>query len=103
MSTEHVEDTESDEEYHLDEDFNEVILMLSRIQETHDQALAGLQRIQQQLSQRIMITTDGITSDLAEVLRDLHHSALQEIEEKGESSFGSNMIDLLNRSTVRKI
>ena len=74
-------DTESDLSTHLE--FEEAIAQIDLLQESYDEAVARLSWIQSHLS----IQIDG--RDLDDILEELHAKALAEIEETGQTSFGS--------------
>ena len=95
-------ESDSDSDYNLDADFDEILGIIETIDKTHDIALIGLQRLQHQCAQQIRITIDGTLRDLDEVLDELHANALQEIEQTGESSFGSSLRSILDRGTIEK-
>ena len=76
-------DTESFDE------FDEVLVQLTSIQEIQEDALLRLERIQQTLTQRLTVSVDGVVRDWDEVLDELHAVALRSIRETGQNPFGS--------------
>jgi len=94
--------SDSESDYDLDEDFDEILGIMQTIETTHNNALLGLQRLQQQCAQQIRITIDGVIRDLDEVLDELHTAALKEIEQTGESSFGSSLRSILDQGVINK-
>jgi hypothetical protein len=74
-------DTESD--LSIDLDFEEAIAQIELITQSHDEAVEHLSWIKDNLS----IQIGG--RDLNDILEELHAKALVEIEETGQTSFGS--------------
>ncbi len=72
----------------IDEDFDDIIDQITTIQVSYEASLEKLQWIQDQIRQ---------IDPLDAILEELHAEALKEIEETGESSFGSKLIARLSQ------
>ena len=88
-------DSESDDsdvdlaaEFDLIADFDDAVNQITSLQVSYETSLEKLQWIQDQIHQ---------IDPLDAILEKLHTEALQEIEETGESSFGSKLIASLSQ------
>lgn len=74
-------------EFDLVADFDEAVNQITTIQVSYETSLKKLQWIQDQIHQ---------VNPLDAILEELHAEALKEIEETGESSFGTKLLARLS-------
>ena len=72
-------------------EFDEIMEQITALHQSYEQALNQLAWLQTHIQPSIQIGD----RELGELLNELHSHALQEIEETGESSFGTRLLNLL--------
>jgi len=82
-----------DEEIDLSEEIDQAMTLINTIQQSYDDAINTLSRIQT-LNTNVIRYHDRSFDD---ILDDLHQKALQEIESTGQTSFGSSVIKIIDQ------
>jgi hypothetical protein len=83
-------DTESDTEC---KEWEELETQIQQLAQSHEDAIASLERIQEALSSEIRMTHDGDTRDLDVVLDELH-------EATHDGTFWRSLLEVLERSEL---
>jgi len=78
------------------DEFDDVIEQLHTLEKSYHESITRLKWIQDHMVSTVLI--DGM--DLDTILDELHAESLQEIEQTGQSSFGSKLIKKLNQNNV---
>jgi hypothetical protein len=87
-------DTECDTECDMEcKEWGELETQIQQLAQSHEDAIASLERIQEALSTEIRITQGGDTRDLDVVLDELH-----EVTHKG--TFWKSLLEVLERSEL---
>jgi DNA repair exonuclease SbcCD ATPase subunit len=87
-------DTEWDTEYDTEcKEWGELETQIQQLAQSHEDAIASLERIQEALSTEIQITQDGDTRNFEEVLDELH-----EVTHKG--TFWKSLLEVLEKSEL---
>ena len=87
-------DMESDTEWDTEcKEWGELETQIQQLAQSHEDAIASLERIQEALSTEIQITQDGDTRNFEEVLDELH-----EVTYKG--TFWKSLLEVLEKSEL---
>jgi len=87
-------DMESDTEWDTEcKEWGELETQIQQLAQSHEDAIASLERIQEALSTEIQITQDGDTRNFEEVLDELH-----EVTHKG--TFWKSLLEVLEKSEL---
>jgi len=87
-------DTECDTECDTQcKEWEELETQIQQLAQSHEDAVASLERIQEALSTEIRITQDGDTRDFEEVLDELH-------AETHKGTFWKSLLEVLERSEL---
>ena len=87
-------DMESDTEWDTEcKEWGELETQIQQLAQSHEDAIASLERIQEALSTEIQITQDGDTRYFEEVLDELH-----EVTHKG--TFWKSLLEVLEKSEL---
>jgi hypothetical protein len=88
--TESLTESDSETEY---EEWGELEMQIQQLIQSHEEAVASLECIQEALSTEIQITQDGISRDLEVVLDELHEST-------HEGTFWKSLLEVLEKSEL---
>jgi len=90
------ESTKSDSDSETDtecEEWGELEMQIQQLIQSHEEAIASLECIQEALSTEIQIAQDGISRDLEVVLDELH-------EATHEGTFWKSLLEVLEKSEL---
>jgi hypothetical protein len=89
-ATESVTESDSEIEY---EEWGELEMQIQQLIQSHAEAVASLERIQEALSTEIQIKQDDVSRDFEEVLDELHAAT-------HEGTFWKPLLEMLERSEL---